>query len=230
MGVDLQPNNSTEIGTSKGAVQLKKNSRSSQFRHCNESCKFLLWRQANIAKNFTSYSILKFNTNFHQLLIISTLGTKQWYKYDSESTNLLNRTHNADAKCFAFCWHVKYKCQPTHLVSETTSKRTALPTQLEVSWTVHTQFTCQTHCNSHYEYAHRLPATQMHHYTHTNATTHPVTQRTTSRRLAEASIHLMGRVLERHQRITAGKYATYTCADADVCIDRNLSSTLETIT
>jgi len=94
----------------------------------------------------------------------------------------------------------------------------------------HTQFTCQTHCNSHYEYAHRLPATQIHHYTHTNATTHPVTQRTTSRRPAEASIRLMGRVLGRHQRITAGKYATYTSADADVCIDRKLSSTLQTIT
>jgi len=94
----------------------------------------------------------------------------------------------------------------------------------------HTQFTCQTHCNSHYVYAHRLPATQqMHHYTQTNATTHPVTQRTTSRRPTEASIRLMGWVLGRHQRNTAGKSATYTTADADVCIDRNLSSTLQTI-
>jgi hypothetical protein len=40
----------------------------------------------------------------------------------------------------------------------------------------------------------------------------------------------MGRALGRHQRITAGKYATYnTSADADVCIDRNTSSTLQTI-
>ena len=94
----------------------------------------------------------------------------------------------------------------------------------------HTQFTCQTHCNSHYEYAHRLPATQMHHYTHTNATTHPVTKRTTSKRSAEVSVCLMRKVLGRHQRNTAGIYATYTTADADVCIDRNLSSTLQTVT
>lgn len=85
-----------------------------------------------------SYFILKFNTNLHQLLIISTLGTKQWYKYKSESTNLLNRTHNADSKCSTFCWHVKYKCQPTHLDSETTAKGPALPTKLEITWTEHT--------------------------------------------------------------------------------------------
>jgi hypothetical protein len=93
----------------------------------------------------------------------------------------------------------------------------------------HTQFTCQTHYNSHYEYAHRLPVTLIHHYMHTDATTHPVTQRTTSRWPAEARIRLLGRVLGWHQRNTVGKHSTYnTSADADVCIDRNLSSTLQT--
>jgi hypothetical protein len=87
--------------------------------------------------------------------------------------NLLNPFHYADASvCSTFCWHVKYKCHPTQSLSETTAKRPAFPTQH--SENTHT-ITCQTHFISHHEYAHRLPATKMRHYTHTNATKHPVT-------------------------------------------------------
>lgn len=133
-------------------------------------------------------------------------------------------------QCSTFCWHVKYKCQPTHSPSDTTARRPALPTQLQTTGTEHT----------HYLHV-RLTITHIM-TTHTGYRHHTrITTRTQVQLLVRAHNELLPNGLPKraydwwagpwHGTSASQRENTQlTSADADVCIDRNLSSTLQTIT
>jgi hypothetical protein len=130
----------------------------------------------------------------------------------------------------SFRRHVKYKFLATHSAQGTTANIYTTDTVWNNMHTTHTQ-SRTTHYNSPHEHK-RLATGNANALLHANnATSDEVRQRTTSSRSSRPAEGMTdGHGPGRRQCLTAEKWATNTTStNADACIDRNLSSTLQTI-